>query len=1524
MNTDGDATSGEGKSGVKRESGDVTEAITSMAKKIKAYKKLGDGDAKAAAKQTLEATLRKFFMFKKLKTSPCNQIVLKSQSKGLSQRDYVCIDTDASSSITGFKEDTVWLCPGTQECMSTTFVGINENVGAGIKPQAECPMLVHATAFRNTDDAAAQEGGEKIAIIDPESFYVPKIGTRILSAIKLAKKGISLQMNGLGIGQHILLVQGTGQIIPLEIVDDILVMKILHIDARKVKVTKEMTKLLTVPKRDMFNSVVSSNKLQFLTTDLNQMRAEYLASVPPKSGENDKLDSASGREDPGTEDAGEAKTGQTSAAEALTMGKFGVRPGWKAKERDGAVQRRGHGLNNTWNLNRSQKNWLYHHRLACRNIKDLVTMSSGKVYEGMDVKGKLDADCYCCKHASQVMKPFPRVAASLRAPIEGYETIDVDGVSGFRCRTVNGCTGAFVFFARGSERRWAKLYQKKSDMPRICTEVLNMIEQRGFLVFRMKCDNAGENISDEMLEWAIRNNIVMSFGSPDQPEEDSYAERSVGILCNMARAMMYLVRDKLPKSAWGLALIYAGEVDAVCMTRNGRSAIENETGRAPNDQTHPRPVFGCDVMVIMNDRERNGKLESRSIEAVFVGVEYTSYLLKSKKTNELFKRSRRACTTMEMEYTKPTSRQPDVPGLDEIPPTARPSVTSHRHVASSEEEKNIGDEVNGENAFKEYVNKGPEPMVDSDEDMPDLDSAVSSESGEDDAQNIDMKSNMESNLPTAACTEVNKDGELKLQDGDELENANEDEDAPRQERQEESKDAEDESEDEEEPGIEIPYATCIVVKDNETPTSIAIKFDVDKEQVIANNSYDVFLKNSKVSKLKYPSLNTKYKKGREVWVPAFRCPKGRREIVQMYKVQIDERGSGGTTPEEKEEKNSRLLKYAAHRSEYKKREVQEARAKAVNQDFDDTPWEKMTPRQRRSLGDIPASSVYEALLLPDWKHKLDSCKKELQSFKEKEVYKEIRYEERDRSATILSWVEIFTIKFDTKGEYLKHKFRLAIGGHMSVQGKDDDKKHSPQLASEEVRLFAAIAAESGEEPYSADVSTAYLNAKNEVVIYAYEPTFMPILRMSDDQVLALREQPKQMTRKEIRRLSVQDKTCPGWIWLLLQCVYGQMDAGMHWNNLLNAFATEEAGATPSRISPCMYYREVPWDYQGFLMINYTDDCTWNGSVRTKEWFLDLLLKKWDCKYERNWKHFLGMGVDCNPSAGYVELTQEGFIEKMVEKFEAYMPDCYRERSPPIPMKEKQQMDDIVSDEEWEKSKHSPYPSVVCAMNYATTMTKLECVCAQSMLGGKLQRWSRADFVSAIYFLWYLWGTRKRGLIYWKGKDPHGSNIAWSVADTDLGSDASKKIRASSIVMCNAGAVLAKSKKRGHHVATALAEMEGSFYSAMDLIGFTNVLQDIGHPQCENMLYTDNYANYSIIENRMSLGSKNKHIDLRYLKLKDWVKMRKIKIGTVPSEEMMADLGTKNLGPKQFCLLRDWMSGYIHVATFMAEVEKLEE
>ena len=140
------------------------------------------------------------------------------------------------------------------------------------------------------------------------------------------------------------------------------------------------------------------------------------------------------------------------------------------------------------------------------------------------------------------------------------------------------------------------------------------------------------------------------------------------------------------------------------------------------------------------------------------------------------------------------------------------------------------------------------------------------------------------------------------------------------------------------------------------------------------------------------------------------------------------------------------------------------------------------------------------MLFPDWYQKLESARK-VQAFKEKQVFEEIDYANRDRSATILEFVEIYTTKFHSDGAYNKHKLRLAIGGHRSVHGKDFDKTYSPQLGSEEIRLFGALAAQLGEEPWSADVATAYLNSLIKVLIYAYKPSFVKFLDLSMEQLL---------------------------------------------------------------------------------------------------------------------------------------------------------------------------------------------------------------------------------------------------------------------------------------------------------------------------------------------------------------------------------------------------------------------------------------
>jgi len=245
---------------------------------------------------------------------------------------------------------------------------------------------------------------------------------------------------------------------------------------------------------------------------------------------------------------------------------------------------------------------------------------------------------------------------------------------------------------------------------------------------------------------------------------------------------------------------------------------------------------------------------------------------------------------------------------------------------------------------------------------------------------------------------------------------------------------------------------------------------------------------------------------------------------------------------------------------------------------------------------------------------------------------------------------------------------------------------------------------------------------------------------------------------------------------------------------------------------------------------------WNGSLQTKQWFAELLDKQWKVTIEKKWTDFVGMKIVCNPELGIVEMTQPGFIDKMVAKFEQWLPKNFREKSPKVPMKAGEQLDDLVSDEEWELAKHLPFPSLVCAMNYAVTMTRLECSCSQSMLGAKLSRWSRRDFIAAVYELWYLHGTKDRGVVYTQNQDPHGPNVVWLSGDADLGSHSSRRVRTCSVVGINGAAVLLKSKKRGLHDATMRAELEASFYTGMHGLGFINVLNELEFWQLGNVLY----------------------------------------------------------------------------------------
>ena len=70
------------------------------------------------------------------------------------------------------------------------------------------------------------------------------------------------------------------------------------------------------------------------------------------------------------------------------------------------------------------------------------------------------------------------------------------------------------------------------------------------------------------------------------------------------------------------------------------------------------------------------------------------------------------------------------------------------------------------------------------------------------------------------------------------------------------------------------------------------------------------------------------------------------------------------------------------------------------------------------------------------------------------------------------------------------------------------------------------------------------------------------------------------------------------------------------------------------------------------------------------------------------------------------------------------------------------------------------------------------------------------------------------------------------------------------------------------------------------------------------MFCDNLATVFMAKNNKS-GSRNKHIDIKYLAIKERVNEKKVVIEHVSTELMLADLLTKGLPPSRF---KDHVSG----------------
>ena len=211
----------------------------------------------------------------------------------------------------------------------------------------------------------------------------------------------------------------------------------------------------------------------------------------------------------------------------------------------------------------------------------------------------------------------------------------------------------------------------------------------------------------------------------------------------------------------------------------------------------------------------------------------------------------------------------------------------------------------------------------------------------------------------------------------------------------------------------------------------------------------------------------------------------------------------------------------------------------------------------------------------------------------------------------------------------------------------------------------------------------------------------------------------------------------------------------------------------------------------------------------------------------------------------------------------------------------------------------PYASAVGSLMYAQVCTRPDIAFVVGMLGTYQSNLGMDHWRAAKKVMRYLQGTKKYMLTY--RRTDNLEVVGYS--DSDLaGCVDTKKSTSGYIFLLAEGAISWKSVKQ---TLVATSTMEAEFVSCFEassqgiwLKNFITGLKIVDSISRPIKMYCDNIAAVFLAKNNKS-GSRSKHIDIKYLALKERVKANQVVIEHISTKEMLADPLTKGMHPKEF-------------------------